>query len=345
MKTKAVGIQTLIDTNALKVQLEELGYGKDLVDKMVNFAEAETGKKEQNMNSNPVPTDNMNPVPTVMKPISHLNKALEYSAVWAEPGKQLGPNADIPSLAEAADEGIETEDEENDDERDETEDNDNGVEVEEEDEGEEDEDIVVSPEEAQQLGEEIGINWEEVKFTPEALAEGIVHELEHGSKDKETNITDDDPVITAKIAWAHLKEDPEYYTKLNKMEDAEEGENGAEENGIEEENEVGGPAPDAKPPVKRFEAMLRQSAATIRELQQNIIPRLEDQLFQAEAALQSLPSEDNIVIDARDAIHEAQASLSQIKEKVFSLGDVDPVTYGGPEEPKQKGLLDKLFKS
>jgi hypothetical protein len=261
--------------------------------------------------------------------MSHLNKATRYSAVWAEPGRQLGPNADIPSLAEASDDDI----------------GDMGEEIEEGAE-EDTEEGIVSPEEAQQLGEELGIEWDEVEFTPEALAEGIAHEMEHGSKDKETNITDDDPITTAKIAWVHLKEDPEYYTKLNAMEDAieEDGkDNGTAEGVGEEDLDVGEESSEQKP-VKRFKAMLHRSAITIQELQHDLIPQLEDQLFQAEAALQSLSDEENMVVDARDAIHEAQASLSLIKEKVFGLGDIDPVTYGGPEQPKQKGLLDKLFK-
>jgi hypothetical protein len=43
-------------------------------------------------------------------------------------------------------------------------------------------------------------------------------ELEHGLHDDETNVTGDDPHITARIAWAHLKEFPDYYTRLERME-------------------------------------------------------------------------------------------------------------------------------
>lgn len=47
---------------------------------------------------------------------------------------------------------------------------------------------------------------------------GLYVELEHGSKlgDK-TNITNDDPIITSRIVLAHLKEDPQYYYKLLKL--------------------------------------------------------------------------------------------------------------------------------
>jgi hypothetical protein len=69
-----------------------------------------------------------------------------------------------------------------------------------------------------ELGEQMGINWEEVKFTPEDLEIGYKVELEHGTIDPSTNVTDDDPEMTAKIAWAHLNESPEYYNLLEQME-------------------------------------------------------------------------------------------------------------------------------
>jgi hypothetical protein len=43
-------------------------------------------------------------------------------------------------------------------------------------------------------------------------------ELEHGLHDLVTNVTDDDPLVTGKIALAHLNEFPDYYTRLEKME-------------------------------------------------------------------------------------------------------------------------------
>lgn len=45
-------------------------------------------------------------------------------------------------------------------------------------------------------------------------------ELEHGSRDPATDVTGDDPVLTAKIARAHLEELPDYYARLRRMEDA-----------------------------------------------------------------------------------------------------------------------------
>jgi Mn-dependent DtxR family transcriptional regulator len=75
-----------------------------------------------------------------------------------------------------------------------------------------------SAEEARAVGEEIGIDWEAVPFDVEQFRMGMDVELEHGLHDLMTNVTDSDPVITGKIALAHLKEFPDYYTRLARME-------------------------------------------------------------------------------------------------------------------------------
>ena len=49
------------------------------------------------------------------------------------------------------------------------------------------------------------------KFTPEEFLEGITIELEHGTVNPKTNVTNDDLMMTAKIALAHLNEFPNYY--------------------------------------------------------------------------------------------------------------------------------------
>ena len=42
---------------------------------------------------------------------------------------------------------------------------------------------------------------------------GLEVEPEHGAAIPETNVTNDDPLLTGKIAWAHLKEMSDYYTR------------------------------------------------------------------------------------------------------------------------------------
>ena len=75
-----------------------------------------------------------------------------------------------------------------------------------------------SVEEARRIGEEIGIDWGSSPFGVEEFRAGMDVELEHGRHDPETNVTDDDPHVTAKIARAHLNEFPDYYTRLGRME-------------------------------------------------------------------------------------------------------------------------------
>jgi Protein of unknown function (DUF5661) len=73
-------------------------------------------------------------------------------------------------------------------------------------------------EEARRIGAEIGIDWASAPFDVEQFRMGMDVELEHGLHDPSTNVTHDDPVVTAKIALAHLNEFPDYYTRLARME-------------------------------------------------------------------------------------------------------------------------------
>lgn len=70
--------------------------------------------------------------------------------------------------------------------------------------------------EAKSIGDILGIRWD--KFDVEQFRMGMDVELEHGLCDPSTNVTNDDPVITGKIALAHLNEIPDYYDRLEKME-------------------------------------------------------------------------------------------------------------------------------
>jgi hypothetical protein len=73
--------------------------------------------------------------------------------------------------------------------------------------------------EARGIGERIGIDWASAPFDVEQFRMGMDVELEHGLHDLSTNVTDSDPVVTGKIALAHLKEFPDYYTRLERMEE------------------------------------------------------------------------------------------------------------------------------
>jgi hypothetical protein len=73
-------------------------------------------------------------------------------------------------------------------------------------------------EQARAAGARIGIDWATSPFDVEQLRMGMDVELEHGTHDPDTNVTDDDETVTAKIARAHLNEFPDYYTRLSAME-------------------------------------------------------------------------------------------------------------------------------
>lgn len=76
---------------------------------------------------------------------------------------------------------------------------------------------IFSTDEAKVIGKNIGINFNQ--YDLEQFRMGLAVELEHGLIDSETNVTDDNLEMTGKIAWAHLKEIPDYYTRLEKMEE------------------------------------------------------------------------------------------------------------------------------
>ena len=73
-----------------------------------------------------------------------------------------------------------------------------------------------STEEAQRVGDAIGVDWDRVDL--EQFRAGMDVEFEHGSHDPQTNVTNDDPITTGKIALAHMKEFPDYYERLERME-------------------------------------------------------------------------------------------------------------------------------
>ena len=75
-------------------------------------------------------------------------------------------------------------------------------------------------EQAKEIGDRLGIDWNIIPL--EQFLLGINVELEHGLRDPQTNITNDDPILTGKIAWAHLKEYSDYYDRLKEIEEENE---------------------------------------------------------------------------------------------------------------------------
>jgi hypothetical protein len=71
-------------------------------------------------------------------------------------------------------------------------------------------------EQARGIGDKLGIDWS--RFDVEQFRMGLNVELEHGLFDPATDVTGNEPILTGKIALAHLNEFADYYTRLKKME-------------------------------------------------------------------------------------------------------------------------------
>ena len=76
--------------------------------------------------------------------------------------------------------------------------------------------MAFTAEEAKAIGEKLGLKWD--KFDVDQFKRGMDVELEHGARDSLTNVTNDNLLMTGKIALAHLNEFPDYYDRLEKME-------------------------------------------------------------------------------------------------------------------------------
>jgi hypothetical protein len=69
-------------------------------------------------------------------------------------------------------------------------------------------------EESRHIGNQLGIDWNKTSLAEFQI--GLDIEMEHGLNDPYTDVTGNDPLLTGKIAWAHLNEFPDYYTRLIK---------------------------------------------------------------------------------------------------------------------------------
>lgn len=74
----------------------------------------------------------------------------------------------------------------------------------------------ISLEEAKKVGQQLGISWDQ--FDVDQFRQGMEVELEHGTRNMLTNVSNDDLLVTGKIALAHLNEFPDYYDRLEEME-------------------------------------------------------------------------------------------------------------------------------
>ena len=72
--------------------------------------------------------------------------------------------------------------------------------------------------EAREIARKLKVDFSKEKFDLNQFTMGLNVELEHGTKFPNTNVTNNDPILTGKIALAHLMEFPDYYTRLKKLE-------------------------------------------------------------------------------------------------------------------------------
>ena len=59
------------------------------------------------------------------------------------------------------------------------------------------------------------VNTSNMNIPLETFQQGLQVELEHGTIYKEANVTNNHPILTGKIVWAHLKETMDYYKRID----------------------------------------------------------------------------------------------------------------------------------
>ena len=59
------------------------------------------------------------------------------------------------------------------------------------------------------------VNVEKMKIPLEDFRMGLAVELEHGTRFKDANVTNNHPILTGKIVLAHLKETMDYYRRID----------------------------------------------------------------------------------------------------------------------------------
>ena len=78
---------------------------------------------------------------------------------------------------------------------------------------------LITTDEAREVAKKLNIDFSKEKFDLFQFVQGMNVELEHGKKSPKTNVTNDDLILTGKIALAHLNEFPDYYIRLKKLEE------------------------------------------------------------------------------------------------------------------------------
>ncbi|NME81634.1 DUF5661 family protein [Clostridium sp. SM-530-WT-3G] len=79
--------------------------------------------------------------------------------------------------------------------------------------------ISFTRDEAEKIAKSLKIDFNKERFNFDEFYKGVNVELEHGTRYPRANVTNNNPILTGKIALAHLLEFPDYYTRLSKLEE------------------------------------------------------------------------------------------------------------------------------
>lgn len=163
------------------------------------------------------------------------------------------------------------------------------------------------------IGDKIGIDWSTVEFSVDQFLAGLNVELEHGTKSPETNITDDDPLMTAKIVWAHLNEKADYYDLLAQVEQADQEENTMQ--------------PKQASPMRRQSAQM-QAGDFVRRLDRNSELYMTDKI--------SYEEHGKINYDLWDQIEQADPQVKQLVLHMLRQGDPHSTEYQASKQASLK---------
>jgi len=162
------------------------------------------------------------------------------------------------------------------------------------------------------------------KYDMDELVQGMFVELEHGSENEETNLTNDDPMETFKIVLAHLNEIPDYYTRLNKMEkEADSVKTQDVEKGETEDDEENEKKPEEKLTVESISKRFQELCGIIENTEKR---QLKNIIYQDKAKKSLLkeeidPKKFNIVKFNNDGIGEEKSPEDADLYKMLRKGD------------------------
>jgi hypothetical protein len=183
---------------------------------------------------------------------------------------------------------------------------------------------VFSPRQARQIGDRIGVDWK--KVNKDEFRKGLAVELEHGKRDPQTNVTNDDEVNTGKIALAHLKEKGDYYTLLNKYVEKEKWARSLE---------------DVKELEKKRKASQREARKEMKDwaerqrlTQMDIlnIPKEERGAYKAYMSGEETLNETIERLASEETDPAKKAGLDAMLKEEKEQEDIDPIIYASQEE-------------